>query len=94
MKDPADKVTADLLPAKRGRGRPATGRKNTDAIRARRYRDKRAAEFNEAFRAVYLAGFEAGANGLPPTPPADANAALAYICGGMDGERVKAGVVK
>lgn len=42
MKDPADKVTADLLPSPKGRGRPKTGKAMTPAERkaAQRKRDR------------------------------------------------------
>ncbi|TRW98990.1 hypothetical protein [Candidatus Methylobacter oryzae] len=38
MIDTNDHQTADLFPAKRGRGRPATGKAKSDADRARAYR--------------------------------------------------------
>lgn len=52
MKDPADHVTADLIPAaeeKRGKGRPAKyhdddAKKAAAAEAAKRYRDKKRAE--------------------------------------------------
>lgn len=80
MKDATDSSTVDFL---------STAKKDkTAAARMARMRAKKAKEFPEQLRAAYTAGFNDAAAGKAPASCEtwiDKSAAIAYICGGMDG---------
>lgn len=88
-----------LEPAKRGRGRPKTGKAKTLAQRQAEFRQRRldaykqsVADFPKWLEAVYQAGFDDGLNGRKPAPDStwrDPNAAMVYINGGFDGDKAR-----
>lgn len=62
----------------------------SNAAKQKRFRDRRAAEFPKHLRAAYLKGLADAEAGLEPAAVetwTDKNAALAYVCGGMDGSQ-------
>ncbi len=61
----------------------------TPAQRMREYRARikassEPANVQKMLIAAYEAGYADALKRLPPNPPAGANAAIAYICGGLD----------
>lgn len=85
MKDSADKYTIDMEEVNLKK------KDKTAAARMARYRAKRAAEFPINLRDAYMKGFNdahADKNPAPCETWINGDAALAYICGGMDAANV------